>query len=205
MGDALNGGRGRKPGRLRRLRAEAVPLLAMLVLLGAARSSFANHYTVPSGSMEPALVPGDRIAVDMTAYGLRVPFTDIALVERPPPRPGDVVVFDSPQDGTRLVKRVVATGGQRVGLRAGRLTIDGRPLQAAAWPPIERFGSKPVALNLDAGGGPDIAPMTVPEGYALVLGDAELTNGVAKLKEMATRQESEVSLVDVAALAARLA
>ena len=48
--------------------------LFMLGLL-VARSSFADHYLVPSGSMENTLFPGDRVVVDKRAYGLRVPFT----------------------------------------------------------------------------------------------------------------------------------
>ena len=59
---------------------EALPLLLMLALLVVARSSFANHYHVPSGSMQPTLEPGDRVVVDMSAYGLRVPFTRHVLV-----------------------------------------------------------------------------------------------------------------------------
>ena len=44
---------------------EALPLLLMLALLVVARSSFANHYHVPSGSMQPTREPGDRVVVDM--------------------------------------------------------------------------------------------------------------------------------------------
>src|SRR5690606_12437046 len=86
-------------GKLRHwLRRELPPLLLMIALLVLARSSFANHYQVPSGSMMPALVPGDRVVVDMSAYGLRVPFTAIELLGRGRPAPGDVVVFKSPVD-----------------------------------------------------------------------------------------------------------
>ena len=42
------------PRILRWLRAEAMPLLAIVLLMTVARSSFANHYVVPTGSMEPA-------------------------------------------------------------------------------------------------------------------------------------------------------
>jgi len=45
-----------------------------LFCLFAMRSSLADHYFVPSGSMERTLFPGDRVAVDKRAYGLRVPF-----------------------------------------------------------------------------------------------------------------------------------
>ena len=50
-----------------------------------ARSTLADHYLVPSGSMEHALIPGDHVVVNKSAYGLRVPFTNqvIALQENP--------------------------------------------------------------------------------------------------------------------------
>src|SRR5690606_5045973 len=125
-------------------------------LLVVARSSFANHYHVPSGSMEPTLQPGDRVLVDMSAYGLRIPFTEVELVARGEPAPGDVVVFKSPADGTRLIKRVVAVGGQTVELVDGRLRIDGRPIQdERADATTERFGDRRAVLDLADGGGPD--------------------------------------------------
>ncbi len=65
---------------LRWLKKEALPLLAMLGLLLAARDTLANHYSVPSGSMQPTLQPGDRVIVDMRAYGLRLPFTSYTLL-----------------------------------------------------------------------------------------------------------------------------
>lgn len=146
-----------------------MPTVGLLLMLVAARDTLANHYTVPSGSMQPALRAGDRIVVDMRGYGLRIPFTDIRLTEGAPQR-GDVVVFDAPDDGTRLVKRVVAVGGDRVALQGGRLLLDGQPL-AAGDAEVERFGARAVPLDLSDGGGPDIAEGVVPEGHVLVLGD----------------------------------
>jgi signal peptidase I len=150
---------------------EARPLLVLLLLLGLARTSFANHYQVPSGSMQPTLYPGDRVVVDMTAYGLRVPFTDRQLVQRDAPRRGEVVVFKSPADGTRLIKRVVAVAGDRVQLVDGQLSIHGTALASPGAPGVEIFGRRRVRLGLEMGGGPDIAPATIPEGKLLVLGD----------------------------------
>ncbi|MBJ7576113.1 signal peptidase I [Luteimonas sp. MC1828] len=158
-------------GRLARLFRESAPLLVMLALLLVARSSFANHYVVPSGSMQPTLQPGDRVVVDMSAYGVRVPFTAITLIERDVPRAGDVAVFKSPHDGTRLIKRVVAVAGDRVALLDGRLSINGRALARGADAGIESFGGRQVALDLGDGGGPDIASLRVPPGKLLVLGD----------------------------------
>lgn len=147
------------------------PSLLLIALLVLARSSLANHYHVPSGSMQPTLQPGDRVLVDMRAYGVRVPLTGLELWESGRPAPGDVVVFRSPADGTRLIKRVVAVGGQSVALVDGRLRIDGRPLQPDAGGDRERIGDRLVRLDLADGGGPDIAPLTIPDDMVLVLGD----------------------------------
>lgn len=153
------------------LKSEARPLLIMLVLLAVARTSFANHYSVPSGSMENTLMPGDRVFVDMTAYGVRIPFTTIDVVPRGAPQRGDIAVFKSPLDGTRLIKRVVAVGDDEVSLVDGRLSIDGVPLASASEHDVEWFGQHKADLNLDYGGGPDIPRMTVPEGQVLLVGD----------------------------------
>lgn len=158
----------RRPA-LRRALRDWLPTLALLGLLLVARSSFANHYVVPSGSMEPTLRPGDRVVVDMTAYGIRVPFTGHVLFERGRPRRGDVVLLPSPVDGTRLIKRVVGVGGDRIGIHDGRLSVDGVPA-ATGDGRHERIGAQRVALGLDRGGGPDI-DVTVPPGYVLVVGD----------------------------------
>lgn len=140
------------------LRENTAFLLFMFVLL-AARSSFADHYVVPSGSMEQTLFPGDRVVVDKHAYGLRVPFTLLKITHGDAPARGDVIVFDAPDDGTRLIKRIVAVGGDRLEVRDGHVFINGLP------------GDTKRALELRSGGGPDVAPVTVPAGRVFVMGD----------------------------------
>ena len=165
------------PSRCRRaatwLYREVLPLLLLLALLVVARASFANHYHVPSGSMQPTLQLGDRVVVDMSAYGLRVPFTRHVLVARGTPQRGEVAVFASPSDGTRLIKRVVALGGDKVSLIDGRLSINGTPLarDGDGGDDVEQFGRRLARLDLADGGGPDIIRATVPAGHVLVLGD----------------------------------
>jgi signal peptidase I len=125
--------------------------------------------------MEPTLMPGDHVLVDKSAFGYRLPFTQHVLVPGEPPRAGDVVIFDSPSDGVRLIKRVVAVAGDVVAVQDGRVWINGRPsweqASRAEGLPAERYDSRLVPLNLDAGGGPNLAPVAVPEGQVLVLGD----------------------------------
>lgn len=156
---------------MRALVSEIASLLVLLGLMTAARSSLADHYHVPSGSMEYTLMPGDHVVVDMSAYGLRVPFTDITVVPRDEPGRGDIAVFKSPRDGVRLIKRVVAVGGDRVALEDGHLSINGRPLAGPGAPDVEHFGDRRAWLNLDMGGGPDIDGLVVPPGQVLVVGD----------------------------------
>ena len=152
-------------------RKEVAPLLLTLVLVTAARSSLADHYYVPSGSMENTLFAGDRVVVDKTAYGWRIPYTKIDLVDGARPQPGEVAVFDSPADGVLLIKRIVATGGQVVSLRGGHLFVDGVALEASGMPSRELFGTRAVELNLADGGGPPIDRLVVPPGKLLAIGD----------------------------------
>src|SRR5689334_16951892 len=97
-----------------RLRNRAMHLLAtnksLLIFVGLMlvfRSAVADWMYVPSGSMNPTIVEGDRILVDKAAYGLRVPFTTIRLTQGEDPQRGDIAIFPSPEDGTVLVKRVI--------------------------------------------------------------------------------------------------
>jgi signal peptidase I len=154
---------------------EWAPVLGFLLLILVARSTLADHYHVPSGSMEPSLMPGDHVLVDKAAYGYRLPFTQRVLWPAEAPRSGDVVIFDSPADGVRLIKRVVAVAGDVVAVRDGRVWINGEPRWAradvAGDPAVERYDDRRIPLKLDAGGGPDFPSMRVPEGQVLVLGD----------------------------------
>lgn len=149
-----------------------LPDIALIVLLLAARSSLADHYHVPSGSMEFTLLPGDRVVVDKTAYGIEFPFLDFDVVEGDAPRAGEIAIFDSPSDGRRLIKRIVAVGGDRVALRDGRLFLNGRSAGCDTSAPRECFGDRVARLNLAHGTGPDIAEFTVPPGKVLAIGDA---------------------------------
>ncbi len=156
--------------RLQRIARELLPLGLVVVAVLAARSSLADHYLVPSGSMEFTLLPGDHVIADKTAYGLRTPFLGWRLWEGAQPARGEIVIFDSPEDGTRLIKRIVAVAGDRVELRSGRLSIDGRSLASSA--EVEHFGERSAELNLGYGGGPDFGPVRVPAGKVLVIGDS---------------------------------
>src|SRR5437762_1178327 len=108
---------------------EVRPLLIMALVLFAARSSLADWNDVPSGSMRPTILEGDRILVNKLAYDLKVPFTTWHIAEWSNPQRGDIVVFFSPHDGKRLVKRVVGLPGDTVELSNNALVLNGAPVE----------------------------------------------------------------------------
>jgi signal peptidase I len=99
-------------------------LLFLCLLLGF-RSAWADWVRVPTGSMNPTILEGDRVLIDKHVFGLRVPFTRVHLTAGQDPARGDIVVFDSPADGTSLVKRVIGVPGDVVALEGDRLTVNG--------------------------------------------------------------------------------
>jgi signal peptidase I len=121
-------------GRFARLRrsigalpvAGIVPLALVVTGVLAVRSSVADWNDVPTGSMQPTIAEGDRIVVDKLAYDLRLPFAGTRLVHLADPRRGDIVILSSPDDGVRLVKRVVGLPGDKVAIVGSRLIINRR-------------------------------------------------------------------------------
>jgi len=92
------------------------------------RSAVADWNDVPTGSMKPTILIGDRIFVNKLAYDLKIPFTGTRLATWDDPRRGDIVICWSPADGARLVKRVVGTPGDVMEMKNGRLIINGQAL-----------------------------------------------------------------------------
>ena len=93
------------------------------------RSACADWNTVPTGSMNPTIIEGDRIAVNKMAYDLRIPFTHISLLKLGDPERGDIAVFDSIVSDKRLVKRVVGVPGDSVAMVNNQLFINGTALE----------------------------------------------------------------------------
>ena len=180
---------------LRRLLDEVVANKSLLLFLGLMlmfRSAVADWMQVPTGSMNPTIVEGDRILVDKAAYGLRVPFTNVRLTHGGDPQRGDIVIFPSPKDGTTLVKRVVGLPGDTITLRGERLYINGAALDYAstqssadAQLPIATRGEQREYFTETLGDAAhaimvlprrnamrSFAPVTVPAGQYFMMGDS---------------------------------
>jgi signal peptidase I len=166
-------------------------LLLFVLLMCSFRSAWADWVYVPTGSMNPTILEGDRLLIDKHAYGLRVPFSLIHLTRGDNPDRGDIIVFDSPRDGTSLVKRVIALPGDSVALNGERLIINGvaasysagdaaelqRLLRAtrAHGPAVVResgvLRGHDILLLPDRRHESVLGPVTVPPGMYFVLGD----------------------------------
>jgi signal peptidase I len=166
------------------------PFILILIVMGTFRSAVADWNHVPTGSMKPTILVGDRIFVNKLAYDLKIPFTRVRLAEWGLPQRGDLVVFFSPADGKRLVKRVVALPGERVSMDDNQLMVNGRKI---AYEPLdesvieelgdkdrqgrtfsqERLGSRvhPVMMVPSRPSRHSFEEMVVPEGHYYVMGD----------------------------------
>jgi len=158
----------------------------MLLVISSLRSALADWNDVPTGSMKPTIQEGDRVVVNKLAYDLKVPFTMFQLARWSDPKRGDIVVLFSPEDGVRLVKRVVAVPGDRIEMRDEQLFVNG---QAAHWTPLgtaEDPMQGPVAIFEESVAGKShkvmltpnmrsdkstFLPQIVPAGYYFVMGD----------------------------------
>jgi signal peptidase I len=101
------------------------------------KASLADFNWVPSGSMKPTILEGDFVFVNKAAYDLRIPLTLRRLATWADPERGDIVICFSPDEGTRLIKRVVGLPGDTLEMRGNRLFINDRFAQQSPMEPEE--------------------------------------------------------------------
>ncbi len=150
-----------------------------IILMFAFRSAIADWNDVPTGSMKPTILEGDRIFVNKMAYDLRIPFTHISLYKRADPERGDIIVFDSEKAGIRLVKRVIGMPGDIVSMRNNVLTINGQPVNynnvtGSSTDHIENLEGLAHTIRVIPGyNNPraSFSAVKVPEGHYLAMGD----------------------------------
>jgi len=166
------------------------PVLVVAAIVLPFKSAIADWNKVPTGSMKPTILEGDLVLVNKLAYDLKVPFTLLRLAQWDDPARGDIVVFFSPHDGERLIKRVIAVPGDTLEMRENALFLNGQPMRYEVLDPkpfareihedaqaviaTERSedGSHLVmALSL-RGAKRSFPPVTVPEGKYFVMGDS---------------------------------
>jgi len=156
------------------------PFLIILIVAGAVRSAIADWNDVPTGSMKPSIIEGDRIFVNKLAYDLKVPFTLWRVARWAEPARGDVVVFFEPVNEQRYVKRVIGRPGDVIELRDNRLIVNGHAIEYETRSTEEGRvlvdedldgRTHAVALTPGLPSRSDFGPVTVPEGQFFLMGD----------------------------------
>jgi signal peptidase I len=175
----------------RKLVADNKGFLLFLLCMLMVRSALADWYQVPSSSMYPTLVEGDRVIADRLAYDVKIPFTGVIVKHIADPQRGDIVTFSSPEDGVRLVKRLIAVPGDVVEMKDEHLIINGvkgdYQLLAADkkhLTPEREYAGEQLVLHESLGklqhgiivmpeklAMRNFGPVKVPEGQYLMLGD----------------------------------
>jgi signal peptidase I len=166
-------------------------VLFVFFVLVPVKSSLADWNWVPTGSMNPTIVEGDLVYVNKLAYDLRVPLTLHRLKRWSDPERGDISVLFSPDDGTRLVKRVIGLPGDELEMRNNQLFINGRKLnygdlsmrqyadldselrRIAVFAEEDLVGHKHAVMSIPAVQSTlrTFPQVTVPEGHYFVMGD----------------------------------
>jgi signal peptidase I len=153
----------------------SLPALVVIALLVAivVKTFLIQAFYIPSESMEPTLMVGDRVFVNKLVY-------DLGDIHR-----GDVIVFENPNDGVAsdrgaiggflhwlgegvgfaqpegedYIKRVVGLPGETIEIADQTVLVDGQPLDEPYLTAEKR------SCNADFG------PVTVPSGKLFMLGD----------------------------------
>lgn len=155
------------PPRLRRQARRGVEWLVVLAVAGLiaflVRSFAIETFYVPSGSMTPTLVTGDRILVD------KLPWVRDNIHR------GDVIVFrrvpaDPQLQDADLVKRVVGMPGETISSKGDTVYINGHPLAETWLPPLANAYSEP-GHQACAQASFRIPKQTIPAGHYFVMGD----------------------------------
>ena len=108
-------------------------LAGALIIAILIRSLLFQPFYIPSSSMEPSLLVGDRIFVSKYAYGYSkhsFPFspniTDERFFSKSPER-GDLVVFKTPADNrTDYIKRLIGMPGDTIQFKDGSILINNK-------------------------------------------------------------------------------
>ncbi len=164
-------------------------LLIFMVLMVLFRSSLADINHVPTGSMLPTIVQGDRIVINKLAYDVQLPLTNAKLFKLADPQRGDIIVFNSKAAEERLVKRVIGVPGDVIAMNQNQLFINGKPLNYNTLPQPHAYLSESskhsyIQLSEDLLGlehavrlrtrpslGSSFSPLKIPAEFYLALGD----------------------------------
>lgn len=118
-------------------------IVVILLLVLGIHSFIAKPFYIPSDSMMPGLLSGDRLLVSKYPYGWSyasisfhlAPKFAGRLFEKLPER-GDIVVLEHPVTRTDYIKRVIGLPGDTIEMKAGVLFINGKAVKREQQPSL---------------------------------------------------------------------
>ncbi|HEX8215145.1 MAG TPA: signal peptidase I [Allosphingosinicella sp.] len=128
---------------------EAKAIFWLILAVLAFHSFIAKPFYIPSESMMPVLLKGDRLVVSKYPYGWSwvspsfhiMPRTEGRLLGRLPER-GDIVIVTPPGQRADYIKRVIGLPGDQLEMIQGQLFINGKP--------VRRKKTAPAMVPMDA-------------------------------------------------------
>jgi signal peptidase I len=151
--------------------AEIRSLFWLVVAVLGFHSLVAKPFYIPSESMMPTLIKGDRLVVSKFPYGWSyvspsfhvLPFISGRLLGHMPQR-GDVVILTPPGESSDYIKRVIGLPGDTIEVRGGVVWLNGKPIPRVARPPA----NIPVDANVPCDRGLEAQfRTTLPNGKAV--------------------------------------
>jgi signal peptidase I len=119
-------------------------LVLMLLAVLAFHSLIAKPFYIPSISMMPNLLVGDRLVVSKYPYGWNWSSVSFHLLSRDTwrlwpgtPQYGDIVIVVPSNRNEDLIKRVVALPGDRIAVRDGQIVLNGKPVPQMVEPSVQ--------------------------------------------------------------------
>ena len=115
-------------------------LISAIIIVFFLRAFLVDTYHIPTGSMIPTILPGDRIFASKFIYGFSIPWTNYKFLEWKSPEDGDIIIFEPPSKkykeftytpGTldNFVKRMLAKEGDSVEIKKNIVYINGKPIE----------------------------------------------------------------------------
>jgi len=173
-------------------------IIIFILLMVIFKTSVADWNTVPTGSMRPTIIEGDRIWVNKIAYNYNIPFTRISLKHFNDPKRGEIIIFDSAISKKRLVKRVIATPGDSIRMVDNMLFINGEKLDykiiqsdqnKVILQETSYDSSYSIQLNHDLNHASNFNTLTIPSKQYLVLGDNRNNSADSRFIGLVPREE----------------